>query len=393
MIDVQAVQAALAEQGIDGWLLYDFRGQNAIARSLAGVPPERMTTRRWFWLVRREGEPVAFVSALEASALDVPGRRVVYRGWRDLESGLREALAGLRSVAMEVSPRAAVPYVGRVDWGTVELVRSFGVEVVTSGDLVQFFDARLTPAQRELHDRAATVVLAVKDDAFALVRERLGSGEAIAESDLLAFVMRRLRDGGLAADHPAIVAVNEHSASPHFETSAGADDRVVAEGDVLLLDIWGKVVDEPDAVYADITWMGYCGSEPPARLVQTWEAVRDARDAAIAFAEDAVSAGRPVHGYEVDRAARSVLEARGLAEHTLTRIGHSLGTEVHANGVNIDDLETRDERLLIPRLLFTIEPGVYYAGEFGVRTEVDVFVGDGKIEVTTEAQTDLELLR
>lgn len=389
MIDVPAVQSALAEHGIDGWLLYDFRGQNAIARSLAGVPPERMTTRRWFWLVPRSGTPVAFVSALEAGALEVPGRRVVYRGWRDLEASLREALAGLRSVAMEVSPLAAVPYVGRVDWGTVELVRSLGVEVVSSGDLVQLFEAKLTRRQKELHDAAAALVLSAKDDAFTLVRQRLVARAALTESELLAFLSRRLRDAGLIADHPSIVAVNDHAARPHFETQAGADDRVVSAGDVLLLDVWGKIAGEPDSVYADVTWMAYCGSEPPERVRHAWEAVRDARDAAIAFVTDAVAQGRAAHGYEVDRAARGVLEQRGLAERTLTRIGHSLGTEVHGNGVNIDDLETRDERVLVPGLLFTVEPGVYFEGELGMRTEVDVYVGESDVEVTTEAQRDL----
>jgi Xaa-Pro dipeptidase len=392
VIDVQAVQAALAERNLDAWLLYDFRGQNSIARRLAGVAPERLTTRRWFWLLPREGEPVALVSALEASALDVPGRHVVCRGWRDLEAALREALAGRRSVAMEVSPLAAVPYVGRVDWGTVELVRSLGVDVVSSGDLVQLFEARLTPLQKDLHDAAVEVVVAAKDAAFGHVRELLASGESLTESELLAFVGRRLRDGGLEADHAPIVAVDEHGASPHFETSAGADDRVIAAGAILLLDLWGKVAGEPDAVYADVTWMGFCGDEPPKPLLRAWVAVRDARDAAIAFAGDEVSAGRAVHGYDIDRAARSVLAQHGLGGHSLTRIGHSLGTELHGNGVNIDDLETRDERVLVPGLLFTVEPGLYFAGEFGVRTEVDVFVGERGVEVTTVAQRDLVLL-
>jgi Xaa-Pro dipeptidase len=389
VIDVVAVQAALAERGLDGWLLYDFRGQNAIARSLAGIRPDGITTRRWFWLVPREGEPVALVSALEPRVLDVPGRRVVYRGWRELEAGLREALAGLRAVAMEVSPLAAIPYVGRVDWGTVELIRSLGLEVVSSGDLVQLFEARLTEAQKELHDAAAAVVLATKDAAFAHAGERLKAGEPITESELGAFVVRRLRDGGLVMDHDPIVAVDDHASGPHFETRAGPDDRRISEGSLLLLDLWGRVAAEPDAVYADVTWMAYCGGEPPERVVSAWEVVRDARDAAVAFAGEAMSAGQPVHGYEVDRAARSLIEQRGLAEHSLTRIGHSLGVEVHGNGVNIDDLETRDERTLVPGLLFTVEPGLYFEGEFGVRTEVDVYVAEDGVEVTTEAQRDI----
>jgi Xaa-Pro dipeptidase len=392
VIEVAAVRAALAERDIDAWLLYDFRGQNAIARVLAGVPAERMTTRRWFWLVPQSGEPVAFVSALEPSALAVPGARVVYRGWRELEAALGDALSGLRRVAMEVSPLAAVPYVARVDWGTVELVRSFGVDVVSSADLVQLFEARLTPAQKAKHDSAVEGVLAAKDAAFELVRERLATGIGITESELQAFVVLRLREGGLEADHPPIVAVDEHAASPHFETATGAGDRPIAPGTTLLLDLWGKLAGEADAVYADVTWMAHCGQNPPEPLLRAWEAVRDARDAAIAFAAARAPAGGRVHGYEVDRAARAVLEQRGFGGHSLTRIGHSLGTEVHGNGVNIDDLETRDERLLVPGLLFTVEPGLYFDGDFGVRTEVNVFVTDDGIEVTTDAQRELVLL-
>jgi Xaa-Pro aminopeptidase len=392
VIDVAAVQAALAEQELDAWLLYDFRGQNAIARSLAGVPQERMTTRRWFWLVPRTGESVAFVSALEPGVLEVPGRRIVYRSWRELEWALQVELEGLRRVAMEVSPLAAVPYLGRVDWGTVELVRSFGVSVVSSGDLVQLFEARATPRQRSLHDRAATAVLAAKDDAFTLVRERLASGQAITESALLAFIGERLASGGLAADHPSMVAVNDHAANPHFETAAGPDDRAIAAGDLVLLDVWAKVAGEPDAVYGDITWMGYCGSDPSRRVAEIWAAVRDARDAAIDFVRAGVEAGRPVHGFEVDRAGRGVIEQRGFGEQFVHRLGHSLGVDGHGNGVNMDDLETRDERLLVPGLLFTIEPGIYLPGELGVRSEVNVFVGEDGIEVTTDIQRELVLL-
>lgn len=392
MIDLAAVQAALVEQELDAWLLYDFRGQNAIARSLAGVPEERMTTRRWFLLVPRTGEPVAFVSALEPNVLDVPGRRLVYRSWRELEWALQVELEGLRRVAMEVTPLAAVPYLGRVDWGTVELIRSFGVGVVSSGELVQLFEARATPRQRSLHDRAAAAVLAAKDDAFELVRGRLASGDTLTESALLAFIGERLAASGLDANHPSIVAVNDHAANPHFETTAGPDDRTIAPGDILLLDVWARVASEPDAIYGDITWMGYCGSEPPARLLEIWTAVCDARDTAIEFARSGVEAGRPVHGFEVDRAGRAVIEERGYGEQFVHRLGHSLGVTGHGNGVNMDDLETRDERLLVPGLLFTIEPGIYLPGELGVRSEVNVYVGEDGIEVTTDIQRELVLL-
>ena len=388
-MDVREVQEALGELDLDAWLLYDFRGQNAIARRLVGIDDARKTTRRWFLLVRREGEPGVLESALEQGVVPpLEGSRSVYRGWRELEAWLDDALAGCSRVAMEYSPGAAVPYVGRVDAGTVELVRGRGVEVVSSGDLVQRFEARWTPAQVELHERAATAVVTAKDELFEHVRARLG---AITETEALAFLTGRLAAHGLVSEHMSVVAVNDHAASPHFDTGPG-DDRTIGVGDVLLVDTWGKVAGEPDAVYGDVTWMAYGGSEPPARLVGAWEAVRDARDAAVAFVTAAVAEGTPVHGFEVDRAGRRVIDERGLGELFVHRLGHSLGREVHGNGVNMDDLETRDERLLAPGLGFTIEPGVYFPGEFGVRSEVNVVIGESAARVTTEAQRALVLL-
>jgi Xaa-Pro aminopeptidase len=290
---------------------------------------------------------------------------------------------------MEVSPLAAVPVVGRVDWGTVELVRSLGPEVVSSADLVQLFEARWTPAQVALHERAAVGVLAAKDALFAWLRERLG---AVTESQAQRFLLDRLAAAGLETRHPPCVAVDDHAADPHFEPAAGAGDRTVAAGSLVLVDVWGKVAREPEAVYADVTWMAWAGPEPPARVAEVWDVVRGARDAAIREVEEAVAARRPLHGYEVDRAARGVVEAAGYGERFVHRAGHSLGTEVHGNGVNMDDLETRDERLVLPGLGFTIEPGVYLPGEIGVRSEVNVLVEPGAARVTTAPQRDLVLL-
>jgi Xaa-Pro aminopeptidase len=390
VIEVSAVQEALREQELDGWLLYDFRGQNAIAAGLAGLDADRKATRRWFWLVPAEGEPTAIVSAVEEHLLTVPGSRVVYRGWRDLEAALARVLAGRRRIAMEVSPLAAVPVVGRVDWGTVELVRSLGVEVVSSADLVQLFEARWTPAQVALHERAAVGVLAAKDALFARLHERLGH---VTESEAQRFLLDRLAGAGLETPYPPCVAVDAHAADPHFENAPGPDDRRVVPGSLVLVDVWGKVAGEPDAVFADVTWMAWAGPEPlPDRVLRIWEAVRDARDAAVAAVQEAAAAGRPLHGYEVDRAARAIVEERGYGPQFVHRTGHSLGVELHANGVNMDDLETRDERLVLPGLAFTIEPGVYLEGELGVRSEVNVLMEEGSARVTTTAQRDLVLL-
>lgn len=391
-MDVPAIQKALAEQDLDGWLLYDFRGSNPIARSVIGFDETQIGTRRWFYLVPRRGEPLAIVHVIEPRALaGAPGGAAVYRSWRELEALLRRHLGGMRRVAMEYSPGAAIPYVGRVDAGTVEMVRAAGPEVVSSADLVQFFEARWTPEQKALHDRAALGCHAAADAAFALVRERLAGGRRVTESEVQALISARFAEAGLFADHPCIVAVNEHASDPHFETSAGPDDREIRRGDLLLIDFWAKVAGDPRAVYYDATWMAYCGQDVPPRMREVWEVVRGARDAAIAFVTDSVAAGRPLHGYQVDDVARTHIAERGYGDYFVHRTGHSIGYLVHGNGANIDNLETRDQRPLVPGLCFSIEPGVYLP-EFGVRSEVDMFVGDQAAEVTGRIQRELLLL-
>jgi len=391
-LDVAAVQRALGEAKVDGWLLYDFRGSNPIARSVIGFDPKQIATRRWFYFLPAQGEPVAIQHAIEPQALrGAPGRSVIYRSWRELEQILADTLKGTARVAMEYSPGAAIPYVGRVDAGTIEMVRAAGPEVVTSADLVQMFEARWTPHQKELHDRAARDVSLAKDEAFALVKERLAAGAALKESEVQAFIAARFAHRGLLADHPCIVAVNDHASDPHFETAAGPGDREIKKGDLLLIDLWAKVADDPQAVYYDATWMAYCGADVPAKMREVWETVKGARDAAIQFVIDSVAAGRTIHGYEVDDVSRDYIERRGYGPQFLHRTGHSIGYEVHGNGANIDNLETRDQRRLMPGLCFSIEPGVYLP-DFGVRSEIDMFVGEGAAEVTGDIQRELLLL-
>jgi Xaa-Pro aminopeptidase len=392
MMDISAIQQALGDQGLDGWLLYDLRGSNPIARAVIGFDERQIGTRRWFYFIPREGEPVAILHVIEPNALaGAPGLKVLYRSWRELESTLKTHLTGKNRVAMEYSPGAAIPLVSRVDAGTIEMVRAAGPEVCSSADLVQIFEARWTPEQKELHDRAATGCTRAKDEAFALIKERLARGLAIRESEVQAFISARFEAFGLFTNHPCIVAVNDHASDPHFETTSGPNDREILKGDVVLIDFWAKVAGDPRAVYYDATWMGFCGSEPPARVQEVWEAVRGGRDAAIAFVKDSVTAGRTIHGYEVDDVCRAVVEAKGFGSFFLHRTGHSIGYEVHGNGVNIDNLETRDQRRIIPGVCFSIEPGVYLP-EFGVRSEIDMYVGDGTAEVTGDIQRELLLL-
>src|SRR5262245_34061361 len=392
-MDINAIQRALADEDIDGWLLYDFRGSNPIARSVIGFDDHQIATRRWFYLIPRQGEPIAIQHVIEPNALKGrPGKPVLYRSWRELEALLKTHLGGMKRVAMEYSPGAAIPYVARVDAGTVEMVESAsGAKVVSSADLVQPFESRWTPEQKQLHDQAATNTMLAKDEAFELIRTCLAKGKPIKESEVQAFIQSHFEEHGLYTHHPCIVAVNDHASDPHFETAAGPNDREIKKGDLVLIDLWAKVANDSRAVYYDATWMGYCGPDVPARMREVWEAVKGARDAAIRFVSESVEAGRLIHGYEVDDVSRGFIEERGFGPYFLHRTGHSIGYEVHGNGVNIDNLETRDQRRIVPGVCFSIEPGVYLP-EFGVRSEIDMYVGEGVAEVTGGIQRELLLL-
>jgi Xaa-Pro dipeptidase len=389
-MDLAGIQKALTEQQIDGWLLYDFRGSNPIARSVIGFDESQIGTRRWFFLIPRQGEPVGILHVIEPHALrGVPGPKVLYRSWKELEFLLKTHLAGMRRVAMEYSPGAAIPYIGRVDAGTIEMVRAAsGAVVVSSADLVQTFESRWTPEQKALHDRAARDTLLAKDEAFALIKERLRSAIPVTEHEVQQFIQARFDARGLTTHHPCIVAVNDHASDPHFETGAGPGNRAIRKGDLVLIDLWAKVAGDPRAVYYDATWMAFCGPDVPARVMEVWEAVKGARDAAVEFVTKSVASRRTIHGYEVDDVARGYIEQRGFGEYFLHRTGHSIGYEVHGNGVNIDNLETRDQRKIVPGVCFSIEPGIYLP-EFGVRSEIDMYVGEEAAEVTGDIQREL----
>jgi Xaa-Pro dipeptidase len=391
-MELVAIQKALVAGGLDGWLLYDFRGSNPIARSVIGFDESQIGTRRWFYLIPAKGDPVAILHVIEPHATKgAPGTIALYRSWKDLEALLREHLRGLARVAMEYSPGAAIPYVARVDAGTLEMVRAAGPEVVSSADLVQLFEAVWTKEQKALHDRAARGCLAAKDAGFALIRERLAAGVPVKESEVQALIARRFSEEGLYTHHPCIVAVNDHASDPHFETGPGPNDREIRKGDLVLIDFWAKVANDPRAVYYDATWMAFCGREVPAKMREVWEAVRGARDAAVDVVTRSIASGTTIRGAEVDDVARGYIEARAFGPYFLHRTGHSIGYEVHGNGVNIDNLETRDSRALVPGVCFSIEPGVYLP-EFGVRSEIDMYVGEGFAEVTGDIQRELLLL-
>lgn len=386
-LDLPAIRQALAADGLDGWLLYDFRGLNAIAADVTGVLRQggHLATRRWYYLIPADGDPRGLVHAIEPSTLaHLPGRTERYSGREALESGLRALLKGVRRVAMEYSPLCAIPYVSRVDAGTVELVRQCGVDVVSSGDLVQRFSAVWNREQIDSHLVASAALHRIKDQAFEAIARRVGDGVRTTEFDIQQMMAGWFRDEGLVTDAAPNVSAQENAGNPHYLPTV-EHHRVIGRDELVLLDLWGKL-NRPGSVFADITWVGFTGSTVPGPQARAFAAAAAARDAAIALVQDRVQNGQEVRGWEVDRAASTVLRDAGFAARILHRTGHSLGDTVHGTGVNMDDFETHDDRRLLPGTGFTIEPGVYFQ-DFGVRTEINMIVGDRSAAVSGPCQS------
>lgn len=389
--DVGSVQRALAADRLDGWLLYDFHGSNPIAAAVAGLAGSgKMTTRRWYYLIPASGTPRGLVHAIERHNLDgLPGSKTAYAGRRELETGLKQLLDGCRRVAMEYSPDCAIPYVSRVDAGTVEAVRSLGVDVVSSGDLVQRFEAAWSPEALASHRAASERLYRIKDRAFDAIRAAIRRRGVADEYDVQQQMTQWFAEERLVTDSPPVVAAMENAGNPHYLPSASAH-RPIRPNELVLLDLWGKLPDA-GAVFADITWVGYTGSAAPDEFARPFAAVRDARDAAIEVVKTAARERRDLRGWQVDRACRDVVARAGYEKAFIHRTGHSLGETVHGNGVHMDDYETHDDRRLLPGTGFTIEPGVYF-DRFGVRTEINMFFGDGEATVTGPAQTEIVAL-
>ena len=374
------IQRALRDAQLDGWLFYDHHERDPLAYRILGFRPARHVTRRWYYLIPASGEPRGLVHRIEPNMLDeLPGVKTCYASWTLQLEGLRALLTGSRRVAMQYSPNNAVPYVSMVDAGTVELVRSLGVEVATSADLIQHFEARWSEAQLESHLEAGRRVDRVRRAAFDEIA-RLGSPN---EWEIKNFILDSFDRSGLFTDHGPIVGVNENAANPHYEPS-GEIHAPIRKGDVVLLDMWAKLAHVPNAVYYDITWTGFHGVEPPGEVVNVFNIVRDARDAAIEF----VKSHRDAAGWQVDDAARAHIHAHGYGDYFVHRTGHSIGEDVHGSGANMDNLESHDERRLIPRTCFSIEPGIYLP-KFGIRSEVNMYVSETDARVTGEIQTRL----
>jgi len=389
-MDVNAIQEELKEQGVDGWLFYDFHNRDHLSYRILGMDFNKMTSRRWFYFIPAKGEPVRLVHRVESAKLDsLPGRKVLYHPWEELHENLKEILGEPKTVAMQYSPFNNIPYVSIVDGGTLELIRSFGHEVVTSADLVQKFEAVIDEKGYQSHIKAGEVVHQIKNEAYAKIAEGLKAGEKVTEYDIMKFILDRFEEEGMTSDDEVpIVGINDHPANPHFEPKKEGSYEF-KKGDTVLIDLWAKFK-EPGSIYYDITWCGYVGDDPPKKYQEIFEVVRDARIAAVDFVRKSFEEGRPCYGWEVDDACRGVVVKAGYGDYFVHRTGHSIGEEVHGNGVHIDNLETKDERQLVPGICFSIEPGIYLEGEMAVRSEIDCFITlDGEVVVAGEEQMEL----
>lgn len=411
MTNISDIQKELQAQQLDGWLLYDFRGQNPIALHVAGLAASG--TRRWFLWIPSAGEPRWLIHAIEGTTFGDAAARFggtveSYVSWQELAGQIRsmvvpEGSSTKRRIAMEYSPFGAIPYVAKVDAGVKEMVEeATGAEIVSSADLVQKVQAVLTPEQIASHKAAATVCLQAKDLAFSFVRESLQADKAINEYDIQNVIMAHFHANNMDIDHPPIVAVNANAANPHYAPNPNRHSPVQV-GDMLLLDIFARQANSPLDCFGDVTWTAYCGETVPDKVNHVFQVVAAARDRAVSFINEKLGQGETVYGYEVDEAARSVISEAGYDEGILHRTGHSLGTALHFNGVNIDNLETQDQRSLIPGVMFTVEPGIYLpalnfdggstAKGLGIRSEINCVMHEDQVEVTTlPLQTEVPAL-
>ena len=385
-MDLSAIQQALRERNMDAWLFYDHHHRDPIAYRVLGLPDGLMVTRRWFYVIPAKGDPVKLVHKIEAGHLDtLPGAKRQYAGWQELFDSLKTLLAGYRDIAMQYSPNNLVFTVSLVDAGTVDLIRGLGKNVVSSQDLIAQFEATLNADQIKTHFAARDVIDSVTVAAFQEIGRRVRNG-GTHEHEIQQFFMEAFQRENMVTDDPPIVAVNANSGNPHYEPGAG-HPVPIREGDLVLLDVWAKK-NTPGAVYYDITWTGFVGKTPSDRHREIFKIVSEARDLGVKTVQDAISAGKSIAGWEVDRAVRAHIKKAGYGEYFIHRTGHSIGTDVHANGANMDDLEIHDERRILPNSLFSIEPGIYLP-EFGVRLEVNVLVRPGSAEVTGKIQREL----
>jgi Xaa-Pro aminopeptidase len=385
-MNLDIIQAALRDQNLDAWLFYDHHGRDPLAYSILGLPSGHVT-RRWYYVIPAHGEPRKLVHRIETGRLDtLPGAKSEYSSWQELESGLEHLLAGVTKIAMQYSPRNAIMYVSMVDAGTVEVLRDMGKQIVSSADLVSQFEAVLTDGQLATHFIAQQKIDAILAEGFKEMGRRVRSG-GTGEFAMVAWLAEAMRREGLVWEHGPNVSVGPNSADSHYEPTPESS-RPIRSGDFILIDIWGKVA-RPDACFYDITWTGVVDREPTDREQSIFATVRDARDAAIQLIASRFAANVPVEGWEADDAARAVIRTAGLAPFFTHRTGHNIGPVLHGSGAHLDNLETHDIRRILPNTCFSVEPGVYFPGEFGIRNEIDMIATKGQAVVTGRIQTEL----
>ncbi|HEX6124408.1 MAG TPA: Xaa-Pro peptidase family protein [Pyrinomonadaceae bacterium] len=383
---IAEIQTALQKEKLDGWLFYDFRGSDILTPRI--LKTDRLGgTRRWFYYIPASGEPVKVVHAIEPEQLDVlPGKKLVYREWSLLKSQVKAAIGAGKRIAMQYSPENDIPYISRVDAGTIEMVRGLGVNIVSSADLVQQFEAVWSDDQLAMHKEGAEKMQKIILETFAEIKRRMLANEPTTEIDVQQFMMSRYAPAGMRSS-PMIIAVNANAASPHYFPTKERNSPI-KRGDLVLIDAVSKM-DKPRAPAVDLTWMGYVGESVPDEYVKIWNIVYEAQQAAFNFVKTSFQTGKPIRGADVDDVSRGIIRKAGYADQFLHRTGHSIGEEGHGNGANIDNLETRDSRRLIPRTAFSIEPGIYLTGKFGVRSEIDVYLLENDAIITAPHQREI----
>jgi len=385
-LDIQSLQSDLRHAKLDGWLFYDFRGRDPIAHRILSLPPA-MRTRRWFYFVPTKGAPRKLVHKIESESLAaLPGEALFYASQDELRSNHRKLLGRAKNIAMQYSPKNEIPYVSMVDAGTIELVRAAGAKVVSSADLVQKYEACWTPEQLESHLTAGEAIDRIVAGAFQQAAKGVRDRKTLTEYDLKQWILKEFDAAGLMTEEGPDVAVGPHASDPHYGPSP-TNSSPIREGDLLLLDVWGKKK-TPGSVYYDVSWIGFLGKTVPEKHAKIFNVVKNARDAAVALIRSSIAAGKPLQGWQVDKAARTVVEKAGYGKYFFHRTGHSIGESVHGNGVNMDGMETHDVRHLIPRTCNSIEPGIYLS-DFGIRSEVNVYIGEREARITGAVQQQI----
>lgn len=386
-MNIEAIQQSLLERNLDGWLFFDHHRRDPLAYRILHLPDDVNPSRRWYYFVPAKGETRKLVHRIESHVLDsVPGAASMYSSWSEQESNINTMLAGCRRIAMQYSPNCAIPYVSMVDAGTIELIRAAGVDIESSADLIQLFEARWTEDQFQMHVEAGKRVDTARGDAFRFIADHLRRRDVVSEFDVQQFIRKRFSELGLTTDHGPIVAVNANASDPHYEPARDKTSPI-RSADAVLIDMWAKLA-KPDAVYYDITWTGFCGAAIPGEIEKVFDVVTGARKSASDFVISKTANREPLAGYEVDDVARDYIRSRGFGEYFFHRTGHSIGTEVHGTGANMDNFESHDVRQIIPNTCFSIEPGIYLP-KFGIRSEVNVYVGENRALVTGEEQREL----